>query len=122
HGALALIFERHEQIHFVGAPQHSRIPGPVEKDGPQVLRTGRRGVRRRSGATSSATTTATTASSPLRSTTLCRGSGRSAGCAGAAPPLCVCRHSADCKNDPDRDNRLNDASSNSQEDYPLFSD
>src|SRR5205814_10342247 len=43
HGALALIFERHEQISLLAAPQHSRVPGPVEEDCLQVLRTGCRG-------------------------------------------------------------------------------
>src|SRR6185369_8021674 len=43
-GALALIFERHEQIVFLTAPQHARVPGPVEHHCLQVLCTGCRGV------------------------------------------------------------------------------
>src|SRR5439155_14148872 len=43
-GALALIFERHYQIVFLTASEHAHIPGPVEKDCFQVLRTGGRGV------------------------------------------------------------------------------
>ena len=31
-GALALIDERHDQISFLSAPQHARVPSPVEQD------------------------------------------------------------------------------------------
>src|SRR5262249_36510589 len=47
HGALALIFERHDQILFQVASEHTHIPAPVEEDCFQVLRTGSRGVQRR---------------------------------------------------------------------------
>src|SRR5205823_5427393 len=47
HGALALIFERHDQIVFLTASQHAHVPSPVEQDCLQVLRTGCRGVQRR---------------------------------------------------------------------------
>ena len=40
HRALALIVERHEHIVFLTAPQHAHVPGPVEQDCLQVLRTG----------------------------------------------------------------------------------
>src|SRR4029450_2560148 len=55
-GAFAQVFERHEHIVFFTAPQHARIPGPVEHHGLQVLCAGCRGVLRR--------TTATTPSAP----------------------------------------------------------
>src|SRR5439155_24518498 len=50
HGALARIFERHEYVVFLTAPQHARVPGPVEQDGLEVLRTGGRGVQRSAAA------------------------------------------------------------------------
>src|SRR5215475_8817885 len=59
HGALALIFERHDQIAFLTAPQHARVPGPVEEDCLQVLRTCCRSVRRRAASTSAAASLST---------------------------------------------------------------
>ena len=32
HGALALIFEGHEHVVFLIAPQHAHVPAPVEQD------------------------------------------------------------------------------------------
>src|SRR5207247_683416 len=45
--ALALVFERHDQIVFLTASEHAHIPRPVKQDGFQVLCTGRGSVQRR---------------------------------------------------------------------------
>src|SRR5262249_4218108 len=55
HSALALIFERHDQIVFFTTPQHAHVPAPVEHDGLQVLCAGCRSVLLRAAASASAT-------------------------------------------------------------------
>ncbi len=43
--AVRLILERDHQLVLVDAPQHARVPGPVEEHGPQIFRVLRRRVR-----------------------------------------------------------------------------
>src|SRR6185436_566712 len=54
HGALTLIFERHEQIVFLTAPQHARVPAPIEDDRLEVPCAGCRSVRGRTASPSAA--------------------------------------------------------------------
>src|SRR6185369_17921794 len=74
HRALALIVERHEQVVFLTAPQHARIPAPVEHDVLQGLRTLRRRVRR--CASSAATTLPLALAGPRLSPWARSGAGR----------------------------------------------
>src|SRR2546421_743550 len=80
-GALALVFERHDQIVFLAASEHARIPGPVEKDCFQVLRTGCRGVQRRAASTSAAAGLSSTSGARTLATLSRR-------CRGSASRLC----------------------------------
>src|SRR5439155_15356748 len=72
HSALALIFERHDQILFQVAPKHAHVPGPVEKDCLQVLRAGCRGVQRRAASAPATATLRASAARTSSTTTLGR--------------------------------------------------
>src|SRR5262249_5049371 len=136
HGALALIFERRDQIVFLIAPQHARIPGPVEQDRLQVLCAGCRSILRAAttaAAATSATATALRASTALTAPTtppaaaLCAASAisrcaRSGTAAALTTALCV--DSWECnnrQNDEDQHTCQYELSSKGHDGLPLNS-